>query len=426
MPEPVALADTTLRQLEELGSVDLVVGVASCDHAGTIAGVLQAAWHGLEQAFPSARVALLHLDGGSRDGTLERAREALPGAPLVQLPYIMDRAQTLAPPGHGPPARATALRHIFELTRRLGARGCVVLEPDLTSITPEWSSRLLRPVMEGSADFVAPWYVRPRFGGAITSSILYPATRALYGRRIRFPAAGDFACATPLAVHYLAQNVWHSDLVRWGLDLWLTTQAVAAGFRPVQAALGVKTQSGPDGGTDLNTTLSRALGALFLDAEREAIVWQKIRGSVPVPLVDAAEPDAAEPVPVDRARLLDAFRLGQKNLGDIWHPVLPPLTLMELGKLARRPDPEFRLPDPLWVRIVYDFMTAYHARRMNRDHLLSAFTPLYLGWLGSFLGELGEAGPAAVEERVEQLCLRYETEKPYLISRWRWPDRFTP
>jgi hypothetical protein len=31
-----------------------------------------------------------------------------------------------------------------------------------------------------------------------------------------------------------------------------------------------------------------------------------------------------------------------------------------------------------------------------------------------------------VEQRIEALCLAYEAEKGYLISRWRWPDRFNP
>jgi len=35
-------------------------------------------------------------------------------------------------------------------------------------------------------------------------------------------------------------------------------------------------------------------------------------------------------------------------------------------------------------------------------------------------------GAPIVEERIEALCLRFEAEKPYLIARWRWPDRFTP
>jgi len=31
-----------------------------------------------------------------------------------------------------------------------------------------------------------------------------------------------------------------------------------------------------------------------------------------------------------------------------------------------------------------------------------------------------------VERRVQQLSMVYEAQKPYLISRWRWPDRFNP
>jgi glucosylglycerate synthase len=168
------------------------------------------------------------------------------------------------------------------------------------------------------------------------------------------------------------------------------------------------------------------LGALFLEAERTVSVWQKVRGSEAVPVVGADGPPSVEPGPVDQKRALDSFRLGQRNLQEIWSPVLPPLALLELGKLARLTDAAFRFPDALWARIVYDFALAYRMRVMNRDHLLSAFVPLYAGWLGSFIGEMEAATDLEVEARIEQLCLRYEAEKPYLISRWRWPDRFNP
>ena len=103
-----------------------------------------------------------------------------------------------------------------------------------------------------------------------------------------------------------------------------------------------------------------------------------------------------------------------------------PHALLELARLARRPEAEFRFPDGLWARIVYDFGLAHRLRVMNRDHLLAAFLPLYQGWLAGFAGEVGEADPVRAEQRIEELCLRFESEKPYLISRWRWPDRFNP
>jgi len=32
--------------------------------------------------------------------------------------------------------------------------------------------------------------------------------------------------------------------------------------------------------------------------------------------------------------------------------------------------------------------------------------------------------PEGADARIEQLALAFEAEKPYLVSRWRWPERF--
>ena len=51
----------------------------------------------------------------------------------------------------------------------------------------------MHPVHEEGFDFVAPCYLRHKFDGAITNSIVYPVTRALYGCRIRQPIASEFS-----------------------------------------------------------------------------------------------------------------------------------------------------------------------------------------------------------------------------------------
>lgn len=424
MPESLTLPEDTAKQVEQLGSVDFIAGVASHNHAETIGGVVQAAWAGLERAFPGARAAIIHVDAGSRDGTAERALAMMPSATLVQVRVGGEQAPRLAAPS--PAYRAEALRVIFALAQRLEARGCAVVEPDVTSITPEWIGRLLAPVQAGRADFVAPYFARHRFAGTLTTGVVYPWLRALYGRRLRYPVSGEFGCSETLVRRYADAQGRHAETARLSVDVELTTQALAAGLPLAQAFLGVKTQSASEASSDLSGTLSRVLGALFLEAERTAPVWQRVRGSQAVPLEGAGDAPSPEAAAVDRERLLEAFRLGERNLQEVWAPVLPPLALLELRKLARLPDAEFRFPDALWARIVYDFALAYRMRVMNRDHLLSAFTPLYFGWLASFVSEAQAAPEPEVEARIEKLCLRYEAEKPYLISRWRWPDRFTP
>jgi len=106
--------------------------------------------------------------------------------------------------------------------------------------------------------------------------------------------------------------------------------------------------------------------------------------------------------------------------------VLPPVTLLELKRLARVSGDRFHMPDELWVRIVYDFALAHRLRTLSRAHLLGALTPLYLGWVASYALEVGSASPADAEQRLEKLARAYEDGKPYLLSRWRWPDRFNP
>jgi len=113
------------------------------------------------------------------------------------------------------------------MARQLGAKACVVVDADLRSITPDWIDLLIRPVLYAGYDFVAPYYHRHKWDGTITNSIVYPLTRALYGLRVRQPIGGDFGLSGRLVERYLQKNDWESDVARYGIDIWMTTVAIA-------------------------------------------------------------------------------------------------------------------------------------------------------------------------------------------------------
>jgi hypothetical protein len=81
---------------------------------------------------------------------------------------------------------------------------------------------------------------------------------------------------------------------------------------------------------------------------------------------------------------------------------------------------------------VYDFALRHRLRTISRDHLLRSFTPLYLGWIASYALEIQTAGTGEADargnadSRIERLSKAFEESKSYLVSRWRWPDRFNP
>ncbi len=401
---------------------ELVVAIAGRAKAETIGPVLRAAAEELARRFRGREAVLLLADAEASEEVLASARDSVADPDRVIRLAAPPECQRAGPP----PARAQVLRQCFESAAELGAVALAVVDADVTTIESDGLGRLLRPVVEQGADFVAPYYVRPRFAGAITSSIVYPFTRALYGRRLRFPAGGDFACSGRFGQFCMAQAIWAGDGGRIATDLWLVHRALTGGFKLAQAVIGVRSGSAPDEDAELSSVLARVLATLFAEAERNVPLWQKIRSSDPVMLLGTPSTREPDGPAIDLKQTVDGFRLGLEHLMPVWESVLPPTTLHELRKLSRRSQEEFRLPDPLWARIVYDFAIAFHARVMSREHLVSAFAPIYLGWFASHVAEMAGADVATGERRVEELCLRFEAEKPYLISRWRWPDRFNP
>jgi hypothetical protein len=79
----------------------------------------------------------------------------------------------------------------------------------------------------------------------------------------------------------------------------------------------------------------------------------------------------------------------------------------------------FYFPPGLWIRILHDFAIAYHRRIMDRSHLLQSLTPLYMGWVASFVHETANASAEEVEVLHENTCLLFETMKPELVDRWQ-------
>jgi hypothetical protein len=188
-------------------------------------------------------------------------------------------------PYHGLPGKGSAFRTIFRAAEVLEAKACAVVDADLRSITPEWIHLLIAPVMNLGFDYVAPYYLRHKFDGTITNNVVYPVTRALYGRQIRQPIGGDFGMSLPLIRHYLSFPVWDTDVARYGIDIWMTTTAICGGFSICQAFLGAKLHDPKDPGADLSAMLVQVLGTVFRLMETHTDWWQSIRESKPVPIM---------------------------------------------------------------------------------------------------------------------------------------------
>ncbi|HSB61922.1 MAG TPA: glycosyl transferase family 2, partial [Vicinamibacteria bacterium] len=404
-------------RLAELGQVDRLVGIPSFNNARPIGPVVRAAEAGLAKYFRDQRAVVVNSDGGSKDGTPQAVVASAfssPGTILVSHPVTP--VQKILTPYHGLPGKGSAFRTIFAIAERLKAKACAVVDSDLRSITPEWIELLLGPVLKEGFDYVAPLYLRHKYDGTITNSIVYPLTRALYGKEVRQPIGGDFGFSGRLASHYLAKPVWEGDVARFGIDIWMTTTAIADGFRVCQAFLGAKIHDAKDPGADLAAMFVQVVSSVFdlMEAYRER--WAAVAGADAVPLFGFPHGVGLEPLHVNVERMTGIFRQGARDLREVWAAALPAEDLARLAAVAE--ETPFHFPDPLWVRVVYGFAAAYRKRRLPPEQLLRSLVPIYLGRTASFVRQTAESGAEEVEQVIRALADEYVRQKPYLLSRW--------
>lgn len=409
-----ALRPHVTTKIEQLEYADIVVGIPTYYSGNSIVHVIKTVIKGIEQFYPHLKALIMVSDGGSTDDTRDLARTINP------VSYNIESIVTIY---RGIPGKGSGLRAVFEVADFLRARAVAVFDSDLQSITPEWVRNFLEPVLRGY-DYVAPDYNRYKFDGTITNTIAYNLTRALYGQRIRQPIGGDFGISPALVKHYLKQDVWATDIAKFGIDIWMTTSAIVGGFRICQAKLGAKLHDHKDPSADLGPMFRQVVGTTFQLMEQYHDYWVKIRGSAEVPTLGEFAGQRAEPFDIDHGSLIAYFKVGMNNFGSVWENIIEDRDFLIIRKLAGTEKKEqFLMPIDVWVRIVYRYANAFHRTPRQRFKVLDTLTPLYYGRVGSLVNELADKTQEESEEHIERSALTFESMKDYLIELWERKEK---
>jgi hypothetical protein len=414
-------------QLGDRGKVEVLIGIPTFNNAKTVEPVLTAVKDGVSKVCPQASVLVVNADAGSQDGTQAAIKQAV--GPDTPTAFVQHLAGDFFPgpislralSESGVPGREHAFRTFFTIAEELEVKACVVIDGNVRSLSSDWMEVLLRPVVENAVDYVAPLFRRARYEGSLTNCIIYPLSRALYGKQMRYQSGGGYGFSGKLASLYLTKNVWEGEAARYGIDSWLTTVAVAEGCEVSQGFLGTKVHDTRLTGIELSILLAQAVGALFHLMEEYQEVWEGRTGSSPVPQFGPPYAPGPEGGAVNVERMVRGFQQGLRDLLPIWEIILSPETLAGILALGLLEAEEFRFPEALWVQTIFDFALAYHEKALHREHLLKSLTPLYLGQTASLVLGSREGSPEDVERAIETLCKKFESMKPFLTQRWRFP-----
>ncbi|MFC1672176.1 glycosyltransferase [Planctomycetota bacterium] len=387
---------------------DVVVGIPSYNETETIDAVIGAAGAGLAAYFPNLRSVVLVSDGGSDDGTIEAAERA-------KVPSSVEKVVVVHPECAG---KGAGLRVLFDAAKRLSAKACATFDADLKNIEPDWVRQMIEPVLNDGFEYVAPYYKRHRYDATITNSICYPLIRALFGADIRQPIGGDFAFSGDLARFFseCADAAWNDDIANFGIDIWMTTTAVAHGVKIGQAALGAKVHTAKDP-FRLKDMFTQVVATLFDTVRERRNTLKSIKGCADVEVLGTQSRCEPEPVMVSREMLREDMSKGRTQYEDVWEDVLNEGRLMDIEEVFDMQD-RLAFTPALWTGVVYDFLRAYclAGDRVRARELIDAMAPLYCAKVLSFVGETEHAADGEVAKLVEVQAEEFECRKSGLLD----------
>jgi hypothetical protein len=420
MARPRILTDDLLRYLMAVGQADVLVGLPTFNNAATIANVVKAIHVSFARDFPRLRTVLVNLDGGSTDGTPDLVREASPDATdTFTGTNTLRTMHRISSPYHGVPGKRSALRALFAAADLSQARAVAVIDPDGTSLRPDWIRKLVEPVLYHGYDFVAPVYARSRFEAPLITQVLRPLHRATYGRPLLEPAGSDYALSRALAVHAGASLVWDEPFAQWGVDIWLPCEAIATGRRVAQASLGLghATVDAP-AGPALDEVMRQVVGAMFTCLALHRSRWTAWETAEDLPVIGDLAPATEPDPPPAPAPLAERLGAGVRDHAAALERVLAPATRAALIAVLDPSAAPEAFTDDLWGRILAEFSIAHARETVPRDALFVALAPLYLGRLDAFAAAHRLDPPQAVEARLFALDASFANLRTYWLECW--------
>jgi len=401
--------DIIVENPSHIGDAEIIVGIPSYNEADSIAHPTDMAGQGLICYFPDKKSVIINVDNNSSDGT----KDAFMNTP-TKVPKIY-----ISTP-KGVKGKGNNFRNLFEAAVELKAKAVVVVDADLKSITPEWIQYLGEPLF-AKFSYVTPIYVRHKYDGSITNHIAYPLLRTLFGLRVRQPIGGDFGFSGRLARAFLSAKIWNDNISNFGIDIWMTTIAIAQRFKVCQTFLGSpKSHRTKDPSKDLSPMFTQVVSTFFdlmIDFE---YLWKDTIESWPSSIFGFGLGVEEKPpaVKVNTDALYKSFHSGFERYGKLWQKIIPQAELIELDKAEKLSKKQFYYPTDLWARILFSFAIAYRNNETPREQIIESMIPFYHSRILSFVNKTSKKGTKECEEYFESINRIFEKEKDYLIKRW--------
>lgn len=385
---------------QNIKNAEIAVIIPSYNEADSIAHPTRIASEGLVKYFPNLKAVIINADNASPDNTEKVFLETQTQIPKI---YITTPENT--------PGKGWNFLNAFRKCHSLGVRTIICVDADLISITPEWIKYMASPIVEEGYDYLTPLYSRHKYDGTITNNICYPIIYGIFGKDIRQPIGGDFALSDRLATYFLKQP-WHKTTHEYGIDIFMTMNAITGGFRIAQVGLGSK----------IHKPSAPKLGAMFVQVVSTALLtvlnnihkWKDISSIEKSQTFGLQELAPAQDLEVNREDVLKNAVESYEGSKEVLRRGLSPEVFGRLeGSFSSS---ELRIDSDLWVDIIFDILCAFQKHPAPQE-LVEAMKGLYFGRVHTFMNDTWDMSSAEAEIPIKEQGEKLFNRREELIKR---------
>lgn len=384
----------------KIKKAEIVIGIPSYNEADTIANVVKQIDKGLQKYFKGKSAVIINSDNDSPDNT----RDVFLNTETV-FPKIYISTPT------GVKGKGNNLKNLFLEIKRLDAKAGATVDADLKSITPEWIKCLISPILNGY-DYLTPVYRRNKNGASITNRICYPLVYGLFGYDIPQPIGGDMAFSRKTVNYWLAQK-WSLETKGYGIDIFMTLNAIKSGAKLGQVNLGSK----------IHKPSTPKLDAMFLEVaatffeflSKNKNLWSgKVKISRPA-LVSKIRSKARYPRANFNYKKLEKKVFSEFNLH--YKPLKPYISKEICFSLETMflKNKSLKIDNELWTKIVYQLFSIY-LNNTKKKEVIKLLRALYFGRTISFIKQVSNKTQKEAEKIIQDEAHYFYKTRDYLFS----------
>ncbi|HHE76507.1 MAG TPA: hypothetical protein ENL27_00765 [Candidatus Parcubacteria bacterium] len=391
--------------LENIRKAEIAVGIPSYNEADNISYAATQIDLGLKKFFKDKKSVIINVDSNSSDGTGKVFLAAKTKTPKI---YISTAGRTRG--------KGNGLRLFFSEIKKMGVIAAASIDADIRSLNPEWVKCLLTPLFK-SYDYVVPFYIRRKNDATITNHICYPLIYSLFGYDIRQPIGGDFGFSRKLVGYWLNQR-WSEDIRRYGIDIFMTVNAIKGGFKIGSVGLGEKVHK--PSSPKLKSMFFEVAASFFNFLRENKSLWLKENIKIRKVRLLCDNRSNSQKNKKNNSLLNNCQKfekIATSNFKDNYDKIINLFSREIVSSLEKNfPDGRLlKIDDSLWAKIVYESIYNYDNNKKRRE-VLAALESLYFARAASFCRETKGKSDKEAELLVKKQARYFFKERSYLIS----------